>query len=122
MKRILYVAVAVVVLSATKSFAQDRYDAVRWSQYFYDGTARFSAMGGAFGALGGDFASISVNPAGAGVYRSAEFSLTGSYLGTNTKSAFTGNNTASRSKSSGDFNFGYIQPFKVSNDNNGLIS
>jgi hypothetical protein len=122
MKRILYITVAAIILSTTVSSAQDRYDAVRWSQYFYDGTARFSSMGGAFGALGGDFASLSVNPAGIGVYRTAEFSLTPSYLSTNTKSSFTGQSSISRSKGRGDFNFGYVQPFILRNDNEGLIS
>ncbi|MDR2125773.1 MAG: outer membrane protein transport protein [Prevotellaceae bacterium] len=122
MKRILYTAIAVIILSTTVSFAQDRYDAMRWSQYFYDGTARFAAMGGAFGALGGDFASLSVNPAGIGVYRAAEFSLNPSYLSTSTKSSFTGLPSMSRSKSRGDFNFGYVQPFILSNDKDDLIS
>ena len=30
----------------------------------YIGTARFQAMGGAFGALGGDLSAININPAG----------------------------------------------------------
>ncbi|MDR2653124.1 MAG: outer membrane protein transport protein [Prevotellaceae bacterium] len=122
MKRILCIITATITLSATVSFAQDRYDALRWSQYFYDGTARFSSMGGAFGALGGDFASLSVNPAGIGVYRTAELSLTPSYLVTSTKSSFTNQSLESRSKSRGDFNFGYVQPFIFRNDNEGLIS
>ncbi|MDR2064953.1 MAG: outer membrane protein transport protein [Prevotellaceae bacterium] len=122
MKRFLCIAVAIITLSTTGSLAQDRYDAVRWSQYFYDGTARFSSMGGAFGALGGDFASLSINPAGIGVYRTAEFSLSPSYSSTNTKSSFTGQSSISRSKSRGDFNFGYVQPFILRNDNEGLIS
>jgi hypothetical protein len=122
MKRIISITIILITLSATVSFAQDRYDALRWSQYFYDGTARFSAMGGAFGALGGDFASLSINPAGIGVYRSAEFSISPSYLSTNTKSAFTNQLSSSRSRDRGDFNFGYVQPFIFSNDNEGLVS
>ncbi|MDR3226904.1 MAG: outer membrane protein transport protein [Prevotellaceae bacterium] len=122
MKRIVCIAIAAITLSTTVSFAQDRYDALRWSQYFYDGTARFSAMGGAFGALGGDFASLSVNPAGIAVYRSAEFSLSPSYSITNTKSAFTGQNSLSKSKDRGDFNFGYVQPIFLRDDNKGLVS
>jgi Long-chain fatty acid transport protein len=34
------------------------------------------SMGGAFGALGGDFSSLSINPAGIAVYRSPEFTFT----------------------------------------------
>ena len=37
--------------------AQNETDALRYSQNFFGGTARSTAMGGAFGALGGDFAS-----------------------------------------------------------------
>ena len=122
MKRILYIAITAIVLSTTMTFAQDRYDALRWSQHFYDGTARFSSMGGSFGALGGDFAALSVNPAGIGVYRSAEFTLTPSYLSTNTKSAFANQSSFSKTKDRGDFNFGYVQPFILRNDDNGLVS
>lgn len=40
------------------------------------GTARYASMGGAFGALGGDLSSIAQNPAGIGVYRSSEITVT----------------------------------------------
>lgn len=43
------------------------------------GTARQTAMGGAFGALGGELSSIAQNPAGIGVYRSSEISVTPSF-------------------------------------------
>ncbi len=39
-------------------------------------TARVSAMGGAFASLGADLASISINPAGLGMYRSSQFGIT----------------------------------------------
>lgn len=41
----------------------------------YNGTARFTAMSGAFGALGGDLSAISINPAGAAVFINNEFSI-----------------------------------------------
>jgi len=56
--------------------AQNEVDALRYSQNYYSGTARFNAMGGAFGALGGDFSGITLNPAGLGIYRSSEFVFT----------------------------------------------
>ncbi len=40
------------------------------------GTARSMAMGGAFTSLGGDIASVSINPAGLGMFSSSVFSLT----------------------------------------------
>ncbi len=54
------------------------------------GTARFTAMGGAFGALGGDMTAVDINPAGLAVFNSTGFSTTLSYRETNTKSAFYG--------------------------------
>ena len=56
--------------------AQGISDALRYSQFQTQGTARAGAMGNAFGALGGDFTSVSINPAGLGVYRSNEFTIT----------------------------------------------
>jgi hypothetical protein len=47
-----------------------------FSQNYPWGTARAMGMGGAFGALGADQTSLSINPAGIGVYRSSDFSFT----------------------------------------------
>ena len=43
---------------------------------FNFGTARSMAMGGAFASLGGDLASMSINPAGLGMYRRGEIAIT----------------------------------------------
>ncbi len=53
-------------------------DALRYSIDNLNGTARFRAMSGAFGALGGDLSALSVNPAGSAVflYNSGTASLT----------------------------------------------
>jgi hypothetical protein len=56
--------------------AQDLADALRYSNIAVSGTARSGAMGNAFGALGGDFTSASINPAGIGLYRSSELTIT----------------------------------------------
>lgn len=55
--------------------AQNVDDALRYSQIFYNGTARFNSMGGAFTALGGDISSLNQNPAGIGLFRSSEISI-----------------------------------------------
>lgn len=49
---------------------------VLFSQNDQNGTARFTAMGGAFGALGGDVSSININPAGLSVFNGSMFSGT----------------------------------------------
>ena len=49
-------------------FAQDAFDAMRYANDTQYGTARFAALGGAMGALGGDFSAINVNPAGSAIF------------------------------------------------------
>ena len=52
-------------------------DMVQYSQVSHNyGTARSSAMAGAFTSLGADLASMSINPAGLGMYRSSEVGMT----------------------------------------------
>lgn len=49
---------------------------ILFSQNDNNGSARFTAMSGAFGALGGDISSININPAGLSVFRNSTFSGT----------------------------------------------
>lgn len=67
--------IGIMLSIATGTFSQNVDDALRYSQVFYNGTARFMSMGGAFTALGGDLSSLSQNPAGLGVFRSSEISI-----------------------------------------------
>jgi len=70
MKRNLLFIIALFVCAL--SFGQGEIDAYRYSNDDLSGTARGQAMGGAFGALGGDVTGVAINPAGIGVYRSSE--------------------------------------------------
>ncbi len=73
MKKIyLYAASLAVPFMAD---AQSAIDGFRFSQPDMKGTARYMSMGGAFGALGGDLTSFTVNPAGIGVYRRNEIGI-----------------------------------------------
>lgn len=74
MKR--YTFLLILSLIAGTSYSQSVDNALKYSRQEFNGTARSAAMGGAFGALGGDFSSLSINPAGIGVYRSSEFTFT----------------------------------------------
>ena len=56
--------------------AQGSSDACRFSQTYYQGTAKALGMGNALGAVGGDMTAICINPAGMGLYRSSEFTMT----------------------------------------------
>lgn len=73
--RITSLIITVMLLSATAA-GQNLDDALRYSRLTYHGSARFNAMGGAFTALGGDISALQLNPAGAALFRSTEFSIT----------------------------------------------
>lgn len=70
--------------------AQNINDVLRYSSEDLQGTARFQAMGGAFGALGGDLSSLNINPAGSAVFQYNQFSATGTYYNRD-NDAFYGN-------------------------------
>ena len=65
MKKILLLA---VLATASITSAQSVADALRLSTTDITGTARFRAMSGAFGALGGDLSAIGINPASSAVF------------------------------------------------------
>lgn len=83
-----------MVLVANGIKAQEIRDAVRYSQDNLNGTARFRAMGGAFGALGGDLSAIGINPAGSAIFNNNQvgFSLNNSH-NTNNSDYFGGKTT-----------------------------
>ncbi|WP_299254625.1 OmpP1/FadL family transporter [uncultured Lacinutrix sp.] len=56
------------VMSMFTINAQNINDALRYSNGEVIGSARYRALSGAFGALGGDLSAVSVNPAGSAVY------------------------------------------------------
>lgn len=99
MKKLL----ALFILVSTSALAQDITDALRFSTQSINGTARYTAMGGAFGALGGDISAIHINPASSAVFLNNKFS--GSLdLTTINNDAFYGNNTNITRSSDFDLN------------------
>lgn len=109
-KLILLVTLAT---SSLMVFAQAELDVLRMAQTDIYGTARYMSMGGAFGALGGDVSAISINPAGIGIYRSSEFSISPAFQNSISKSSL-GNNSISGSKDNSMINgFGYIGTFRT---------
>ena len=64
------------LLTNLPATAQNEEDALRASMIAPGGTARSLGIANAFGALGADGACISINPAGMGLYRTSELSLT----------------------------------------------
>jgi hypothetical protein len=96
MKRYLFSAaflLAAVALHAQQDL-NTAADALHYSQDNLTGTARFRAMSGAFGAVGGDVSAMMINPAGSAVFNyntgtaslsSYNISNKSNYFGTTTK-------------------------------------
>lgn len=115
MKRIFIFTLA-SVLSLGAIYGQGQMDAYNFSRNDLRGTARSSAMGGAFGALGGDITGISINPAGIGVYKSSEIVTTLNFENTRTE---TNLNAGSLRENRFKFNFdnlGFVTTFPVNSD------
>lgn len=96
--------------------AQNDLDAIRYSRSGVNGTSRFTAMGGAFGALGADISCAAYNPAGLAVFRKGEMSYSGGLIsGKNSVNLYNRNTSAS---SSGfNFNsFGFAAPWTLQSD------
>lgn len=100
-------------LMAGVTLAQSETDVLRYSQTFMKGSARFTAMGGAFGALGGDMSSFMINPAGVGVYRSSEFSFSTGIFNSNQKINYDGFRTFDGHTSVNIGNAGTVFTFKT---------
>ena len=96
--------------------AQDLTDALRYSNLSLLGTARYRAMSGAFGALGGDLSAIQINPAGSAVFLNSQLSVTLSGAGYDSDVFyFNGFNNSSGS----NFNFNQLGAVFVYDDASG---
>ena len=76
--------------------AQDMQQAIRLSQTSFEGGARFTAMGGAFGAVGGELNGFAVNPAGSSIFAFSEAAVSLHSFSDNNKTTYF--NTSNREK------------------------
>ena len=105
MKKIFLILLTVVPFCFN---AQNINDVYRISTSYYQGTAKSMAMGNAMGAVGQDFSSISINPAGLGLYRKPTITFTPSIVTTYSLSELSGElSTDAKAKLSVN-NFGYV--------------
>ncbi len=88
MKKSIFILITGLTFGITQS--QEIKDAVRYSQENICGTARFKAMSGAFGALGGDLSSLNINPAGSAVFLNNQLTVTLSNYETKNNSNYFG--------------------------------
>lgn len=95
--------------------AQTQYDVARLMGSELNGTARFVGMGGAMGALGGDISVMGTNPAGIGIYRSNDLSVSFGFNSTITESDFVGHKAKEdRTRMSFD-QIGFVYSNKIGN-------
>jgi hypothetical protein len=99
------VVLLIIIAATTTAIAQNEVDALRFSRYQFGGTARSMGMGGAYGAVGADFSSLSTNPAGMALYKRSEVTFTPSFLTSKVASTFNGTYS---DDSKNNFNIGSI--------------
>jgi hypothetical protein len=113
MKKIFVLIITVLIYSG--AFSQSNYvdDALKLSTNNYGGTARFVGMGGAFGALGGDFSSLSINPAGIGVYRNSELVFSPSLSYNSNSATYIGNKVDDSGYNMNINNIGFVAAYDL---------
>lgn len=92
MKKHLFIILAGLSFAAAQS--QDINDALRYAQENINGSARFRAMSGAFGAVGGDLSAVNVNPAGSAIFAKSQVGVTLSNYNTKNESNYFGTKTS----------------------------
>ena len=115
MKRISFLIIT--LFSITISQAQNITDGLRYSTKDNTGTARFVALSGAMGALGGDFSATQVNPAGGAVFLNSSLTFSASLLDLKNKTNYFNN---SEKSTSDDFTLNQVGGvFVINNSNEG---
>ncbi len=118
MKRVIIISA--ILLFSVNTFAQYAGDALRFSQQYYQGTARNMAVGSAFGALGSDLSSLAINPAGLGLYRNSEYTITPEIFTRNSSSLYLGQNIDNSRTIFDLSNFGLVNTIKTGKNNGGF--
>ncbi len=98
-----------------------KQEAFRLSNTHLQGTARANAMGNAFGALGSDFSSASINPAGLGFYLSNELNMTVHLGNTINSASYLGTKTTDNEYNFSIPSFAYVTTFKNRASNNSSL-
>ncbi|MEO1010623.1 MAG: outer membrane protein transport protein [Bacteroidota bacterium] len=106
-----YLSFIMVMLCAILS-AQNINDVLRYGGESLQGTARYQAMGGAFGALGGDLSGLNSNPAGSAVFNNSLMTITGTYFHRENESAYFDRSIISDMNTTDMNQFGSVFVFK----------
>ena len=114
----------IILLGTVGLFAQNQIDAIRYSELFYQSSAKAISMGNSLSAVGADMSVLATNPAGLAVYKSTHFEITPGFVVSNTDGTINNANGISdnsmRSEQAYGFkiaNFGWTGVFKKDDDN-----
>ncbi len=108
MRSFKFALLPALLAGAYAAQAQSLQEAIQYSNQTVQGTARSMGFGNTLGSVGGDFSSISVNPAGLGVYRSSELMITPSLRIGSTSSQYLGTTTTDNNTRFNINNFGLV--------------
>ena len=118
MKKFLILIVVGLFFPTLKAQETTPEDAIRYAVENLTGSARYRAMGGAFGAIGGDLSAINQNPAGSIFFANNFATFTGSSYNTKNTSRYFGT-TRNNNDNSFDLNqAGVVFVFKDNNPKN----
>lgn len=76
MNNLKHIFFASMLMASMTAAAQETYQDAKLAAPQLTGTARYVGMGGAMEALGADISTISSNPAGIGLFRKSQITLT----------------------------------------------
>jgi long-subunit fatty acid transport protein len=119
MKKLIFIAVlGLVTISNAQTLSYNDLG-VLFTTEKIDGTARFNAMSGAFGSLGGDISAIDINPAGAAIFSNSEIAFSVDFNGIDTQANYYGNNSYSSTDDVVFSQSGGVFVFNTNYGNNG---
>jgi hypothetical protein len=113
MKRFISI-IGIFCLLISSSLAQNEEDVLRYSNTQLIGSARYVGLGGAYGAIGADFSSLSSNPAGIGLYKRSEVSITPLIYFGNVQSTYNGQTNDGSKNNFALGNSGFVLSFPTS--------
>tara|TARA_B100001250_G_scaffold390618_1_gene390758 strand:- start:2216 stop:3667 length:1452 start_codon:yes stop_codon:yes gene_type:complete len=107
---------SLLILATCLIYSQNEIDALRYSLCDNYTTARTTALGGSFSALGGNIGGIYSNPATLATYRTNEFSISIINDDKTIQTHYLNNNTTSNRHKLTLQNIGYIQTINLVNE------
>lgn len=108
MKKIYLPLLVVCGFLQTQAQEFNPNDAVTIGTQQINGSARYNALNGAFGALGGDVSAMQINPAGTALFNYNNFSFSGNVQWQKNKSIFNGNESTAKESDLNLSNFGAV--------------